>query len=276
MSKKNVGELTDIDLSKLREGAKSDFCYSFALRLRDCLDGCKMTQKELAEKAKKVCSEASVTQYLKAKQEPKAEVILCFSDIFNVSTDYLLGKTNIESVDMDVTKACEYTGLSQEAVEDLRFHVIMDTKESKSFIEFYNAFLSYETSESIIWAMLAYIRSLEYCRFLALQYDYDWDKHQYEYRMELEECKNDYEKTERLKHELSVICLYQEQVDKIQPLNLYRMQKSFMEFVEEYGKRVQNQLISAERYTGTTKNEEVDGILIWEATFNGEHTRTQE
>lgn len=53
------------------------------------------------------------------------EKLYCLAKYFNVSTDYLLGNTDIESPDPQMQAACEYTRLSEQAIQ-----VIRQTKET--------------------------------------------------------------------------------------------------------------------------------------------------
>lgn len=46
----------------------------------------------------------------------RVEYLNCFSDLYGVSTDYLLGKTDIKNPDISVREICEYTGLSEESI----------------------------------------------------------------------------------------------------------------------------------------------------------------
>jgi len=45
----------------------------------------------------------------------KVEYLRCFADFYCVSTDYLLGLTEIRAADTDTRSVCEFTGLSEEA-----------------------------------------------------------------------------------------------------------------------------------------------------------------
>ena len=49
----------------------------------------------------------------------RAETLYCLADFYGVSLDYLLGKTDIKSFDTDLKSVCEYTGLSEQAVENI-------------------------------------------------------------------------------------------------------------------------------------------------------------
>lgn len=47
----------------------------------------------------------------------------CLADFFSVSTDYLLGLTDEATPDMDERAACEYLGLTAEAVRKWRYYI---------------------------------------------------------------------------------------------------------------------------------------------------------
>lgn len=96
-----------------------DYGYDsqFPTRLRKLLE--KNTQGELAE----ACNVArqSVAQWKDGKTKPDIYYLGKIADFFNVSTDYLLGRSDVQSTDTDVKMICEYTGLSEYAVDVLHF-----------------------------------------------------------------------------------------------------------------------------------------------------------
>lgn len=69
----------------------------------------------------------------------RVEYLNCFSDLYGVSTDYLLGKTDIKTPDISVQEICEYTGISESAII-----VLQKIKERESDDEpnMFNRFLS--------------------------------------------------------------------------------------------------------------------------------------
>lgn len=75
-------------------------------------------QSILAEKAG--CSRQAVSQYMDGSSAPNVDKLLSISDFFDVSTDYLLGRTNAETTDKDLRFICEYTGLSENTIMTLR------------------------------------------------------------------------------------------------------------------------------------------------------------
>lgn len=49
----------------------------------------------------------------------KIEYLQTFADFYNVSTDYILGRTDVKSIQSDIQTACATTGLSENAIKHL-------------------------------------------------------------------------------------------------------------------------------------------------------------
>ena len=75
------------------------------------------TQKELAEKLE--IKPNVISYFCKGDRTPNTEQIVKIAKFFNVSTDYLLGLTDIKSTDTTIQDICEYTGLNEEACNNL-------------------------------------------------------------------------------------------------------------------------------------------------------------
>lgn len=74
-------------------------------------------QKELAEYL--AVTDNTVSYWCSGKRTPNTEQIMQISKKLKVSADYLLGLSDAPTNDKDLQFVCEYTGLSQEAVEIL-------------------------------------------------------------------------------------------------------------------------------------------------------------
>lgn len=87
----------------------------FRDRASDLIIKSNLTQAELKEA---LGVSAGTISDLKNKKSPppNAETLYKLSKFFNVSIDYLLGLSDVPSVDIDMKAVCDYTGLSQEAV----------------------------------------------------------------------------------------------------------------------------------------------------------------
>ena len=65
-------------------------------------------------------SRQTVGFYCNGERIPDALGLKKIAEKCNVSADWLIGLSDIKSIDQDVKVACEYTGLTEEAVETLR------------------------------------------------------------------------------------------------------------------------------------------------------------
>ena len=62
-----------------------------------------------------------ISYFVNGVRMPNVEQIIKIAVFFETTTDYILGKSNTPSLDRDRQFVCEYTGLSDEAVEILEF-----------------------------------------------------------------------------------------------------------------------------------------------------------
>lgn len=67
----------------------------YSIRLKKLLEELDIKQNELAEKTG--ITEATISNYINAKQLPKLGVVEKIADILGVSVDYLLGKTDVRN-----------------------------------------------------------------------------------------------------------------------------------------------------------------------------------
>lgn len=72
----------------------------FSNRLKELRQKAKVTQKELAQSINS--SQQNIALYEQGKRKPKYETLEKLSVFFNVSTDYLLGKTDFPEPDSDI------------------------------------------------------------------------------------------------------------------------------------------------------------------------------
>ena len=70
------------------------------IRLKELRNKANITQKELAEAIN--TSQQSIAFYEKGERKPKHDMVEKLADYFNVSTDYLLGKTDFPDLNVEV------------------------------------------------------------------------------------------------------------------------------------------------------------------------------
>ena len=99
-------------------------------------------QKELAKHLE--VSDNTVSYFVGGSRAPNMEQLIKISNYLNVSTDYLLGLTDVASTDTKIKDICEHTGLSEEAVHILNISTYSrknGCKTSTEYLKFLNAFL---------------------------------------------------------------------------------------------------------------------------------------
>lgn len=89
----------------------------FCERLKSLRNAAKLNQTELGEKLN--CQRTRIADLERGKSTPTIEDITILCKTFNVSSDYLLGISDIATTDTELKEVCEYTGLSEDAIEQL-------------------------------------------------------------------------------------------------------------------------------------------------------------
>lgn len=90
---------------------------TFAQRLIDLREQKNITQQELADELG--ITRQSLSLYEKAERTINIELLAKIADFFNVSTDYLMGRTNTATLDESIQTACKVTGLSEKAINNI-------------------------------------------------------------------------------------------------------------------------------------------------------------
>ena len=85
--------------------------------LKNAIDKSGMTREQIAENVG--CDTSSITKYYNGDRYPKTDIIIKLSKLFNCSTDYLLGVSDVATSDKDLQYICDYVGLSEEVVNKL-------------------------------------------------------------------------------------------------------------------------------------------------------------
>ena len=142
-----------MEKEKINAKRKSPFTDIFL----NLIDG--MTQQQVADKVG--VSRQNVGLWIKGATVPDIFTLPKIAEAFNVSTDYLLGRSgNIKSPDTNLISACEYTGLSEKAINK-----ITAVKNHAVLKELINSLVC---SFDIEWLENACnIRETTYVRFLA-------------------------------------------------------------------------------------------------------------
>lgn len=108
-----------------------------------------ISQQELANEIG--ITRQSLSLYENGQRTIRSDVLLKIADFFNVTTDYLLGKTAAQTIEADTRAVCDYIGLSEKAVENIR---LLTTQEGMKY-DVFNYLL--ERDEALIWLIVPYM-----------------------------------------------------------------------------------------------------------------------
>lgn len=122
----------------------------FAKNIRDLMSENKENQKELAEKLG--VKQQTISYYRNGQSLPDAGNLIKIAQHYGVTTDYLLGLTDVKTADTSVKAICNYTGLTEEAVNQIRKFNLM--KEYLTFLmPTLNGFLSSYRLQALLLAI---------------------------------------------------------------------------------------------------------------------------
>lgn len=87
------------------------------------------TQEDIAKYLD--CNRATVANYENGKRQPDYNTLIKLAQKYSVSTDYLLGLTDVTTTDRNLKFICDYTGLSEEAIASLVNLIKSEPEEHK-------------------------------------------------------------------------------------------------------------------------------------------------
>lgn len=92
-----------------------DYKETFAKRLISLREQKNITQQELADALG--ITRQSLSLYEKAERTINIELLAKIADFFNVSADYLMGRTDTATLDEGIQTACKVTGLKEKSIQ---------------------------------------------------------------------------------------------------------------------------------------------------------------
>lgn len=114
--------------------------------LKAVIDGSRKTREEIAQEVG--CDTSSITKYYNGSRYPKTDTIIKLAKLFNCSTDYLLGVSDVATTDKDVQFICEFTGLNEETVYNLNILSEEQYYDAKNY-DFYNKYFDFIFNKNI-------------------------------------------------------------------------------------------------------------------------------
>ena len=133
-----------------RKKKEPDYNNVFSVRLRELLDNKKISNTEFAYIMN--VSPQMVSFWRNGDNIPDIKKVCIMADYFNVSIDYLLGRTDIATTQTDIHTACKVTGLSEVAINK----IIMIGDFDKSIIDALNSFILTDCCVSLLMGFSMY------------------------------------------------------------------------------------------------------------------------
>lgn len=208
---------------------------SIGKRIKSARENCKMKQEELAEKLQ--CGNREVISYYEnGNRDIKTGTLIGLSEALGVTTDYLLGLSKTKTTDPKVKEICEYTGLSEEAIEKLHEHTEFNKNypQYKNVLEHLDIFI--ENCGYIFEYLNKYIESVSLCGALEKEYpNIDFTVGDFSLELDVGLKIGGVKSKVFSDDEREALKDYKEEIKEKQPLYLFNLQKMFIEFVEKYG-----------------------------------------
>ena len=102
-------------MPRVKRNSQDEYTAPFATRLRELIDTSKIPQTALAEYIG--VTRQAVSSYSLGTSLPDVEKFEKIANYFDVSTEYLLGRTEIKKADASKQATAEYLGLSEDAID---------------------------------------------------------------------------------------------------------------------------------------------------------------
>lgn len=88
-------------------------------RLRKLIDDTGLSRQEIADAIG--CDVSAITKNYNARRKVSTDFVVMYAQYFGVTTDYLLGLSDVKSGDQDMRLISQHTGLNDEAIAELSF-----------------------------------------------------------------------------------------------------------------------------------------------------------
>ena len=128
------------------------------------------TQQEIADKIG--VTRQNVGKWLSGITTPDIVTLVKIADAYGVSTDYLLGRTDIKTDNIDKKAVCDYIGLSEMAVDNIVFHCKYnnpaDDEYTRNLKKLYSDTTNRIINSGIFWDMIYSMEHLERQSYIIL------------------------------------------------------------------------------------------------------------
>ena len=105
-------------MARVKRNVQDNYNTAFAKRLRELIESTGVSQSELANSVG--VTRQAINSYTLGNTVPNSDVLTNIATYFDVSADYLLGLSNVQSIDPKIVSVHQVTGLSEKAIRMLK------------------------------------------------------------------------------------------------------------------------------------------------------------
>ena len=105
-------------MGRVKKNPADGYDSPFATRLRELMETPDISQAKVAEHVG--VTRQAISSYSLGTSVPDIDKLVRIAEFFDVSTEYLLGRTEVKKVDATKQAAAEYLDLSEEAIDAIR------------------------------------------------------------------------------------------------------------------------------------------------------------
>lgn len=109
-------------------------------RLKECRKKKGVKQSEVADRLN--VQRQIISYYESGTRKPNLDDLIMLADFYNVSIDYLVGRTDTPTTDKDLRFICDYTGLSDKTVTLLHNKIVERVPYREKMFKFINKFIT--------------------------------------------------------------------------------------------------------------------------------------
>lgn len=196
---------------------------TFSSRLKTLMKENHVTQQALAEKIE--ITRQAVSNYTGAERIPDGYILTKIADYFNVSTDYLLCRTDIKTADPEIQSVCEFTGLSVKVIKNIR---------SFPFCEMYSSDLSNYLENVDLIDFISTFQTFisEYAEMDNTVKELENSIDELSDQLSEFETNEQYEKYDETKDEIETLLKEKKDLKDRHDFLIWKMEKSIKNFVE--------------------------------------------
>lgn len=206
------------------------------------------------------CSVSAIGNYENGNRTPDFDGLIILAELFNTTTDYLLGLSDVKATDKDINFICKFTGLSEQAIKILQYskeNYVKSKEKYNNHQQNINEVLDI-TNALLEWSPFG----IDEIAFHVALYKHTFSEAMENRKKEIETCNSPQQFLDALVHKTAD--------DKVLKYKFYDIQESFRDFINGYTKRERkNYEMLCEKLYDTVDKYKKD------SEENGEHKETE-